>query len=153
MEPTSSSHRGTSDSDRTHLGFASDSHRIMSRERFFSDSGSRFMIWTSNARRRICDSGYGTQDLDLGPVAQDLERLGSRCAGSGTVPLLNMKGRSCATGPRGGEGAAGGGNVRSDNPSLEFRSPHTRTLLRLARSHARHARTKRNDFPLENIAR
>ena len=144
MEPTSSSHRGTSDSDRTHLGFASDSHRIMSRERFFSDSGSRFMIWTSNARRRICDSGYGTQDLDLGPGAQDLERLGSRCAGSGTVPLLNMKGRSCATGPRGAK--------QEQRRKCSIRQPQLQIPIAShppAASPRPHARTKRNDFPFK----
>ena len=41
----------------------------------------------------------------------------------------------------GGEGGgAEGGNLRSADPSIGFRSPRAHTLLRLARSHAQQAR-------------
>ena len=101
------------------------------------------------------DLDHKTQDLGLGPRdagsasghgTQDLDRLGSRDAGSGTSSLLYLVREILGPVPQGAKPKEQQEEMFSPQAlATEAKRPRAHTQLRLARSQAR---TKRNDFPV-----
>ena len=145
----------SSDWHQTHIELSSYSHCLrigltLSRresEAIFSDAESGSRPWS---RRVISTSGHGAQDLDLRPRCAGSDLLRPRCAGSGAASLSYLVREILRTVARGRRSRKC--SFRQPQPRIPIASHPPAASPRLARSHARHARTKRNDFQVENLA-